>query len=48
MSDGVTGTGIGLAIARDFARAHGGNLILVPTSSGACFKLTLPNKGINT
>ncbi|WDE97617.1 HAMP domain-containing sensor histidine kinase [Lentisphaera profundi] len=43
LSDGVTGTGIGLAIARDFARAHRGDLELVPSESGACFKLTLPN-----
>ncbi|EDM26652.1 sensor histidine kinase [Lentisphaera araneosa HTCC2155] len=45
MSDGVTGTGIGLAIARDFARAHGGELELIPSQEGACFKLTLPNLG---
>ena len=39
---------LGLAIARDFARAHGGDLILIPTAKGACFKLTLSNKGIHS
>jgi signal transduction histidine kinase len=39
----ATGTGLGLAIARSYARAHGGDLIYedgVP--SGAVFKLVLP------
>jgi len=41
LTGGVAGTGIGLAIARDLARLHGGDLVLVPTASGACFRLTL-------
>lgn len=35
------GTGIGLTIARDLARRHGGDLVAVPAHTGACFKLTL-------
>jgi signal transduction histidine kinase len=41
ITDGVTGTGIGLGIARDLARLHGGDLTLVATDEGACFKIEL-------
>lgn len=38
------GAGLGLAIARDLMRAHGGDLILAETSDrGTTFELTLPN-----
>ena len=37
------GAGLGLAIARGYARAHGGDLTCVdPRGSGALFRLTLP------
>lgn len=41
ITDGVTGTGIGLSIARDLARLHGGDLALIPKDKGACFKIEL-------
>lgn len=36
------GVGIGLALAREVARAHGGDLVLLDTEEGACFEMTLP------
>ena len=41
LSDGVTGTGIGLSIARQLARLHGGDLVLQPSDRGARFRLEL-------
>jgi signal transduction histidine kinase len=42
------GAGLGLAIARDLARGHGGDLELVDSSeTGAVFALTLPSGGAN-
>ncbi|TNF30865.1 MAG: HAMP domain-containing histidine kinase [Deltaproteobacteria bacterium] len=41
LSDGAAGTGIGLDIARQLARLHGGDLRLVDAARGACFALTL-------
>ncbi|MFN2496953.1 MAG: ATP-binding protein [Pseudonocardiaceae bacterium] len=44
-SNGPSGAGLGLAIARGFARAHGGDLRCVPPApgtTGAVFRLDLP------
>jgi signal transduction histidine kinase len=42
---GANGTGIGLAISRELARAAGGELVLAEAEAGACFELTLPVAG---
>lgn len=39
---GVTGVGLGLAIAQQFVLAHRGTLELVDSTSGAHFRVTLP------
>jgi signal transduction histidine kinase len=36
------GTGLGLALARRIAAAHGGSISLVPGGAGATFRLELP------
>jgi signal transduction histidine kinase len=47
LTDGVSGTGLGLTIARELARRHGGDLVLVDgapagtAGTGACFVATL-------
>lgn len=35
------GTGLGLALARRVAHAHGGEISLAPSESGACFRIKL-------
>ncbi len=42
ITEGVSGTGIGLTIARQQAEYLGGTLELIDVSPGACFQLTLP------
>jgi signal transduction histidine kinase len=41
LTDGVAGAGMGLGIARDLARLHGGDVTLVPVEQGACFQIVL-------
>ena len=40
ITEGATGAGIGLALARELARLHGGDLELRPVERGACFAFT--------
>jgi len=42
--DGETGHGLGLAIARAYARAHGGDLVHDPRPGGARFELMIPQE----
>ncbi len=44
-TEGVSGTGIGLSIARELAQLHKGDLILLASSKGAAFQFSL--KGIS-
>ena len=41
LTDGVAGAGIGLTIARQLARLHGGDLTLEASTNGASFKVIL-------
>lgn len=41
----VSGTGMGLAIAREYAQRNGGDIQMVDTDAGACFRLTLNGGG---
>jgi len=47
LNSGVQGSGLGLTIARQIARAHGGDVIYEPREGGgSCFILRLPLKAI--
>lgn len=41
LTEGVAGAGIGLAISRELARLHGGDLVLEDSGGGARFRVTL-------
>jgi len=41
LTEGVSGTGIGLSIARELAQKHGGDLSLLESDSGCCFQINL-------
>ncbi len=41
---GATGHGLGLAIARAYAQAHGGDLVYDPRTGGARFELVIPQE----
>tara|TARA_B100000745_G_scaffold287480_1_gene224223 strand:+ start:14 stop:1609 length:1596 start_codon:yes stop_codon:yes gene_type:complete len=41
LTDGVSGTGIGLSISRELCQRHAGSLKLIPTQQGACFEFKL-------
>lgn len=41
LTDGISGTGIGLSISRDLARLHGGDLRVIDSDKGACFLVLL-------
>jgi signal transduction histidine kinase len=43
-SEGSQGAGLGLAIARSYARAHGGDLVYLGGENGARFELILPGQ----
>jgi len=40
LTEGVSGAGIGLSLARELARLHGGDLVLEPSAQGASFVFT--------
>lgn len=42
LTDGITGTGIGLTISRELARNHGGELVMEQGEKGATFRVTVP------
>jgi len=47
LSSGIQGSGLGLTIARQIARAHGGDVVYEPRDGGgSCFSLRLPIKQI--
>jgi signal transduction histidine kinase len=47
LSSGIQGSGLGLSLARQIARAHGGDVVYEPREGGgSCFSLRLPLKSV--
>lgn len=44
IESGTQGSGLGLAIVRAITRAHGGDVQLVGSTGGACFRVRIPRK----
>jgi signal transduction histidine kinase len=40
------GSGLGLALCRRIAEAHGGTVTLEPSEGGAVFRITVPDRGV--
>ncbi|MBN2525530.1 MAG: HAMP domain-containing histidine kinase [Deltaproteobacteria bacterium] len=47
ITEGATGTGIGLTIARNLARLHEGDLTVLPSAEGAVFEFRFKVKRVN-
>ena len=43
---GGRGTGLGLATSEKILKEHGGSLVLVPSASGACFRMLVPGAAV--
>ena len=41
----IKGSGLGLAVSREYVQAHGGTIRLLPSKQGACFAVELPLSG---
>ncbi len=49
LSSGIQGSGLGLTLARQIARAHGGDVVCEPREGGGtCFSLRLPAAPVST
>jgi signal transduction histidine kinase len=48
LTEGVSGSGLGLSISRRLARAHGGDIVLEDCAEGASFLLSLAAERIST
>jgi len=42
----VSGSGLGLSIAKEYVEAHGGEILLLPSEQGAHFRVRLPMKPV--